>query len=477
MSFRVNTNVAAMNALRNVNNTGNEINKSITRLSTGLRINSAADDPAGLIISEKFRSQIGGLTAAIQNSNDGVNYAKTAEGALAEVNTLLGDARTLAVASSNSATQTSSQIQANQSQLSSIVSSITRIAQNTQYGTKKLLDGTSGTSAAVTDGTNIGSIQINGTFNGAALTTSGAVTLTSLTAATQASVNSGTFTFATSTAGAAGSFSLNGTTFSASTSTTVTDLVDQVNAASSQTGVVAAYDLSNKRIAFSSNAYGTNAKVNLTDANGVVLTAAGTSNATGTDAAAVITTGGSSVNFTGSLNGQSGLTLSDADGNSVALTSLGNVTTSTARVIGQVSTGAAQFQIGANAGQNTSLSLGNYVASQLGKGAVNGLSLNNLDLTTSSGASNAITVIDKAIDDISSARGRIGNFQRNVLESNIRNLGVTKENLSASESSIRDTDVAEEMTKYTKLQVLQSAGMSVLSQANSAPQAVLNLLR
>ena len=465
-----------MNALRNVTNTGVEFSKSITKLSTGLRINSAADDPAGLIASEKFRAQIGGLAQAIQNSNDGVNYAKTAEGSLSEVNTLLGDARSLAVASANSATLSTSQIQANQSQLSSIVASITRIAQNTQYGSKKLLDGSSGTTSAVTDGTNIGSIEINGTFNGAALTTAGTVTLTSLTAATQASVNSGTFTFATSTAGAAGTFTLNGTSFTASASTTATDLVSQINGSSSQTGVTAAYDLANKRISFTSNEYGTTAKVNLTDSTGVVLAAAGTSNSTGTDAAAVITAGGSSVNFTGSLNGHSGLTLSDADGNSVSLTSLGNVTTSTARGIGQVATGAAQFQIGANSGQTTTLSLGNYASTQLGTGVVNGSSLNNLDLTTASGASSAIKVIDKAIDDVSSARGRIGNFQRNVLESNIRNLGVTKENLSASESSIRDTDVAEEMTKYTKLQILQSAGLSVLSQANSAPQAVLRLL-
>src|SRR5688572_23173199 len=128
MSFRVNTNVAAMNALRNVGATNMEFAKSIARLSTGLRINSAADDPAGLIISENFRAQIAGIDQAIRNSQDAVNYAKTAEGALDEVNRLLRDARALAVAAGNSATLSDEQNQANQRQMSSIVASISRIS-------------------------------------------------------------------------------------------------------------------------------------------------------------------------------------------------------------------------------------------------------------------------------------------------------------------------------------------------------------
>lgn len=136
-----------------------------------------------------------------------------------------------------------------------------------------------------------------------------------------------------------------------------------------------------------------------------------------------------------------------------------------------------QFQIGGNAGQTTNLSLGNFVASQLGGDAVTGLNMSNLDVTTSAGANDAIKVIDAAIDQVSKSRGDIGSFQRNVLESNIRALGTAKENLSATESQIRDTDVAEEMTNFTKLQILQQSGMAVLAQANQAPQAVLALLR
>src|SRR5688572_32799228 len=128
MSFRVNTNVSAMNALRNVAQTGAAFSKSMTRLSTGLRINGASDDPAGLIISENFRAQIAGIDQAVRNSQDAINYAKTAEGALDEVNRLLRDARALAVAAGNSATLSDEQNQANQRQMSSIVASISRIS-------------------------------------------------------------------------------------------------------------------------------------------------------------------------------------------------------------------------------------------------------------------------------------------------------------------------------------------------------------
>jgi flagellin len=123
------------------------------------------------------------------------------------------------------------------------------------------------------------------------------------------------------------------------------------------------------------------------------------------------------------------------------------------------------------------LSLGNFAASQLGTGVVSATNLSNIDITSASGASDALKVIDQAIADVTKSRGAIGNFTRNVLESNVRSLGVAKENLAASESQIRDVDIADEMTNYTKLQILQQSGLSVLAQANSAPQSVLSLLR
>ncbi|MBN9502608.1 MAG: hypothetical protein BGO01_17590 [Armatimonadetes bacterium 55-13] len=475
MSFRVNTNVAAMNALRNVSQTNTDFNQSITRLSTGLRINNAADDPAGLIISENFRAQLSGIDQAVKNSQDAINYAKTAEGALDEVNRLLRDARGLAVAAGNTGTLSSSAIQANQSQLSSIVSSVTRIAQTTQFGTKKLLDGSSGVNASVTNGTLVGAINIGGQFAGAAVTANTSVVATLTQAATQASVTGVAVTLGQTVS--AGSFSINGVTFTADATTTGQELIDKINASQGQTGVAASHDGTN--IVLNSTAYGSNAKIELADANGVVRSGgAGSTSAAGVNAQATVQVGTATALFTSSQNGNDGLTLSDADGNTIRLTQAGNVTASVQNAtVGQVIVGSSSFQIGANAGQSTTLSLGNFAASQLGAGAVSGKNLSNLDLTTASGAADALKVIDAAIEQVSKSRGQIGNFQRNVLESNIRSLGTSRENLAASESTIRDTDVAAEMTQFTKQQILQQAGLSVLGQANSAPQAVLSLLR
>ncbi|MFN8218945.1 MAG: flagellin [Fimbriimonadales bacterium] len=481
MSFRINTNVAAMNALRNVGETASAFNSSISKLSTGMRINNAADDPAGLIISENFRSQISSMDQALRNNQDAINFAKTAEGALDEVNKLLRDARSLAVASGNSGTLTADQLQANQSQLNSIISSINRVSSDTQFGTKKLLDGSAGVVAAVTNGTNFAGMSISGTFNGSALTTNAAVTVNVTTAADKAAVASQTFAFGTTTM-SAGSFTINGSTFTTSATDTVNDVVNRINAASGQTGVHADYTTGGA-ITLSQTSYGSNFRVDLADANGVLLSSAGSASDTGADAVASVTidtngatAGGlATVTFTGGRYGQSALRLSDADGNSITLTEGGNTTGSV--LAGQVSVGSAQFQIGANANQTTMLSLGNFAASQLGSGIVSGKNMSNLDVTSSSGATDALKVIDAAIAEVSKSRGNLGSFQRNVVESNIRSLGVAKENLSATESTIRDVDIAQEMTNFTKLQILQQSGLSVLAQANAAPQSILSLLR
>ncbi|HRF58589.1 MAG TPA: flagellin [Fimbriimonadaceae bacterium] len=476
-AFRVNTNVMAMNALRSLSLTGTDFSSSMSKLSTGFRINSAADDPAGLIVSETFRAQISGIQQAMQNGQDAVNYAKTAEGALNEVNKLLRDARALAVSSANSATMTDAQKQANQAQLNSIASSVSRIAQQTQFGSKKLLDGSAGTYAVSTSGANVSSMSFSGVFNGNAVTTNSTVTVTNLTAATRASVTATrSFAAADTTMTNAGSFTINGVSFNVTTNDTISDVVARINNSSSQTGVTANWS-AGAGVTLTSTGFGSDQKVDLIDSNAVLRTAAGTQSASGTDASAdvVIDTDGAGTLATVSFASGRGLVLRDKYGNAITLTEAGNA--GAGGGWGRVNVGASIFQIGANAGQTTSLSLGNFAASNLGRGAVSGLDLSNLDVTTQAGSDNAIRVIDKAIEDITAARGNIGNFQRNVLESNSRALGIAKENLSASESSIRDVDVANEMTNFTKLQILQQSGLAMLAQANSAPQAVLSLLR
>lgn len=482
MSFRVNTNIMAMNALRNLGRTNDQFSGSVSRLSTGLRINSAADDPAGLIISETFRAQIGGIEQAVRNNQDAINFVKTGEGALEEVSKLLNDARALAVASANSATLTDEQKQANQNQLNSIVSSVSRIAAQTSYGTKKLLDGSAGTYAGSISGANVQNISFTGVFSNTAITTSSTITVSMTTAAQRAQIASSmrTFAFPTTTMGAnAGTFAVNGVSFNTTSTDTIQDVVARINNASTQTGVVAAWTAGGI-VTLTSKNYGADARVDLIDTSGVLRTGAGSASSVGVNAVADV-----ALDMNGSVAGGlttvsfasgNGLILRDLNGNSLTLTEAGNLAGAPG-AWGQLNVGSSIFQVGANAGQTTSVSLKNFAANNLGANVVSNKDFSNLDLTSQQGATDAMKVIDKAISDIASARGDLGSFQRNILDSNVRSLSIARENLSATESAIRDVDIAEEMTTYAKLQILQQSGLAVLAQANSAPQAVLSLLR
>lgn len=465
-----------MNALRNLGTTGDKFAQSVNRLSTGLRINSAADDPSGLIFSENFRAQISGVEAAISNNQNAINYTKTAEGALDEISGLLRDARTLAVQSANTAVLSSDQLQANQTQLNLIAESINRIASQTQFGTKKLLDGSSGVNGSVINAAALRGLTLSGTFNGTSLISSGNVGVNVTTAATRAQV-SGTRAVTVGSeavylgtavgAAAAGSFSINGFQFNVAATDTWGQVIDKINAASGSTGVTAQsnYSGGNGNIVLTSSTYGTKGNFTLAD-SGVLLSAAGSSTGTGVNAVADVTIGGNTVTFSGGLAGNDGLTVTDTEGNRIVLaeTASGNYATA-----GYVNVGSAQFQTGGNANQRSVLSIGNFSATTLG--------VSGLDLTSQSGSTAAIQAIDAAISNLSDKRGEIGSFQRNILESNVRSLGIAKENLSATESAVRDTDIAAEMTNYTKLQILQQSGLAVLAQANQAPQSVLSLLR
>jgi flagellin len=278
MGLRINTNIAAMNAYRNLQSTDMQMSKSLEKLSSGFRINRAADDAAGLSISEGLKAQISGLTVAQRNAQDGISVVQTAEGALNESQSILQRMRELAVQSANEGSQDVNARTAAQQEVTQLSSELTRISSTTKYGTTKLLDG-----------------NFNGTF-----------------------------------------------------------------------------------------------------------------------------------------------------------------------------------QIGANAGETLNVAVNNGSTGQ-GFDATS-LGVGSLDFTATGGASAAITAIDTAIASVSTERGNLGAVQ-NRFEHTISNLSVATENLSASESRIRDTDMAKEMVNFTKSQILTQAGTAMLAQANSAPQGVLQLLR
>jgi flagellin len=496
MSLRINTNVSAINTLRNLEQTSQSIATSIERLSSGLRINRGADDPAGLIISEKLRAQIDGINQAISNAQEANNLIKTAEGGLGEINALLRSIRTLAVHAANTGVNDATAVQADQTQIASAIASIQRIATQTQFGTKNLLDGTSGISTAVVQTSIIKGIYIGGTFGGGA-TQTGNVTISVSTAATRAqvigtatyaSVNSSISTVNGTTTGSGGTIVINGQSIAVSGSETVQSLIDKINNIASVTGVSANFSAANGSgsIVLTQQTYGSRFSVNESESAPIIYSNASGGSDSGSDAVVSVTAqvliNGSvqavSVNFTGGRGStDSGLRVTDAYGNSILLTEAGNTSTSPIAAA-RVTAASLQFQIGANAGQYVNQTLGNVQTDQLGTTAGNSTtSLAAIDVTTADGAADALRVVDEAIQQVSVLRAQLGAFQKNTLESAIRALGVGSENLSASESQVRDTNVAKEITALTKNQILSQAGTAVLAQANAAPQLVLSLLR
>lgn len=472
-----------MMTLNALDQTNDQMQTSIQRLSTGLRINTGADDPAGLIISENLKAQVQGISQAINNAQDGVNMSKTADAAMSEISQLLINLRGLAVQAANSAVVDSTQLQADQTQVQSTIQSINRIASQTQFGEKNLLDGTAGVLANVTDSADVSSLYVGSNFGGGSVQ-NGAITVQRTAAATEAQVNlGGTFTSANSVLTTPGSVVVNGYTFTISGSDTLQTLVNQMNQMSSTTGVTAQIvgSAGSYSVQLNQNTFGSQYAISFFDPNKVLGSSTAYSS-TGSDAVAKVTmatsVGPQTVTFTGGIgSGTSGLVLQDNQGNKIVLTGTGNAGLTTNTAVGQVTSGQIQFQIGAFAGQTVDYSMPTMFAADLGTSAVNGQSIGTLDLTTNGGAQTAMKVIDDAISQVAQVRGQLGAFQSDFLQSSVRSLNVAQDNLTASQSQIADTNMASEITNFTKLQILQNAGMSVLGQANQQPQQVLQLLK
>jgi len=399
MGLRINQNIAAMNAYRNLSVTDGQMAKSLEKLSSGFRINRAADDAAGLSISEGLRAQVGGTKVAIRNAQDGISVVQTAEGALSEVHSILQRMRDLSVQAANAGSQDSTARTAAQTEYDQLKAEIDRIGTTTSFGNTKLLDGSFGNQAGVVNGSGIGALTtVTGTNDTFKLSTE-AVAAQTLTL--------GATTYANTASGA---------------SSLQSDLQTAIDGNASLKGLVTAtvyHDstINKNVVSFTRNS-----------------TAAGTSVTTAAGATDVLA------------------------GLGVAATS-GNVTTGSGGV----------FQVGAN---NTTADKITVSITKIDSTSLTGIG--SVDLVNNAAA--AIDTINTAITSVSTSRANLGAFQ-NRFEHTISNLSVTAENLSASESRIRDTDMAQEMVQFTRSQILTQAGTAMLAQANQAPQQVLQLLR
>ena len=473
---RINTNVASLTAQRGLGKSQRLLNDTLQRLSSGLRINRGADDPAGLIASEGLRSEISGINQAIDNSSRASNVISTMEGALSEVASLLLNIKDLVVEAANSGALSPEEIQANQLQVDSAVESITRISNTTTFAGLHLLDGsldyiTSGVAGSAVQA--LHSHQANFGTNATI-----PVEIEVITSATTAELQFQTSSIANSvTLEIKGTDGVEVLTFLSAT--TASAIAFAVNRISDATGVAASYindSNANSGIAFKSIGYGSKSYVSVTAQSGDFSTVDADDNsrtrATGRDAVATINgalTVGEGLNVQLNTTGlDMQLKLSEDFGaGSTSFTITG---------------GGALFQLGPQVASNQQVNIGvqSVAASKLGDadvGFLNDIVTGGTSTLVGGKAQAASKIIERAIRQVAVMRGRLGAFERNTLETNINSLSITLENVTASESTIRDADFARETSALTRAQILTQAGTSVLATANTTPQSVLSLLQ
>jgi flagellin len=506
----INHNISSLNTYRQMSANGAAQAKNMERLSSGLRINKASDDAAGLAISEKMRGQIRGLEMASKNAQDGISFLQTAEGALNETHSILQRMRELSVQSAND-TNTDSDRSKLQNEMDQLAEEITRISNSTEFNGQNLINGgiQSGNVGQATFqiGSNAGqSISFSiGAMDAQSLGVARDVATASVSGATDVtsaklSGNLGdavvdgtsiTLSAAVATAGTtATAGTIGGITFTtADNSDTLNGYTITVNNGGTANSETATVDTTNKTISLTisdSGTLSTSTQINtalnnalsaagITDvqfaATGTVTSGGGTGSGTLTggaqDTIALTATAGSVTETINVLGNATSATFTDStkfkglnvslDGNLSSGTAGSTATTAAATLtISKVSSTAASFSGGA---------LSN-------KATVAG----GIDISTKTAASDAITAIDTAIESVSSERSKMGAIQ-NRLDHTINNLGTTAENLTAAESRIRDVDMAKEMMEQTKNSILSQAAQAMLAQANQAPQGVLQLLR
>ena len=522
MTSTINTNIASLNAQRNLNTSQASLSTSLQRLSSGLRINSAKDDAAGLAISERFTSQIRGNTTAARNANDGISLSQTAEGGLSTAGDLLQRIRELAVQSANG-TNSDSDRKSIQGEVSALSQELNRVANTTQFNGQNVLDGTL-TAAQFQVGANANQ-TINVSIQSAKATDIGNNTLTSL-------YGDGTAgTTASSTATGANEITAQNLTVTSGTGTTTAVKVNAgdsakkiaagVNSLSNSSGVkatavttatlagAAGAAIADGSVQFqlrgdnsvendpNSTAVTISAKVKGGDVSALAQAINAQSGTTGISA--TIKTNGTTNNKEITLTNASGADIqitntnvasasnvdslsgavlrgADKPANGATAASLGN---ESAIGVGAVAGGA---QVTAGGRLEFSSDTGFTLASDTGTDIVNVSSGSDLqsvakiDVSSIDGANKALLTIDSALNQVNSNRASLGAIQ-NRFASTISNLNTTTENLSASRSRIQDTDFAAETASLTRGQILQQAGTAILAQANSLPNGVLSLLR
>lgn len=468
MAQVINTNIASLNAQRNLNKSQGMLSTSLQRLSSGMRINSAKDDAAGLAISERFTAQIKGLNQAVRNSNDGISLSQTAEGALGEVTNNLQRIRELAVQSSN-ATNSSSDRVAMQAEVTQLVAEIDRVASQTNFNGVKLLDGTF-SAQTFQVGANVGeTISIasiaNATKSGLGIDNAGGK-LTGNTTEVANTLQAGELTINTVDVGAVAK---DAKLIAAAITATGTAISATATGADFDSG---AFALTTAGAAASGDVY--TLVVGGIDIAGTALTTGGVTVAEMNNALTASSDALTAAGITTSGTFGAGVTFTRADGGNVVVA--GSFTTGTATG-GVANTGTGYGYVNSVTANGADLVIGGSNAADSGLTAGTTSSTDNtLVVSTVAGSALVIAAVDAALTTVNGSRGTLGAIQ-NRFESVVTSLQTSSESLSAARSRIQDTDFAAETANLTKAQILQQAGMAMMAQANSLPQNVLSLLQ
>jgi len=504
MALVINSNIMSLNAQRQLSKSQSSLQTSMARLSSGLRINSAKDDAAGLAISNRMDSQVRGLNQAARNANDGISLAQVAEGAMDEMSNILQRMRELSIQSAND-TNSASDRQSLQAEVSQLQSELNRIANTTSFNGKKLLDGSFGSSKF-----QIGSEAnqtINITMGDARANKIGSNRLTNefVTGAINEAINAATNTNVTGVdfdvAGSLGT-----STIAVGAADSARDIASAVNAATGSTNVTASA-VSYAKI---DTAVGTNLAFDLFGQN--EATADAVRVAATVDSTSDLSNLAKAIN---DVQGKTGITavlsddkasilLENSEGYDISMTVAAGTDGFSVTGIeesGSHAAGEDFFSAGSEVGAGQALTAGDSgtvggnlifdssksysVTAAAGTGAIfNDTNAHTstlkdvgaVDISSQTGANNALSIIDGALTAISSQRSDLGAVQ-NRMESTIANLSSISQNVSAAKSRVLDADFAAETAAMTRAQILQQAGVSMLAQANASSQSVLSLLQ
>ena len=485
MASTINTNVASLTAQRNLGTSQTSLNTSIQRLSSGLRINSAKDDAAGLAISERFTSQIRGLNQAVRNANDGISLAQTAEGALKASGDILQRVRELGVQSAN-ATNSAGDRKAIQAEVGQLLSELDRISTTTEFNGQKLLDGSFGSAT----------FQVGANANQTITATTGNFRTTTYGAQLNATKLVEAAATATSLAGTVVIAGLQTKTATLTATDTAATAAAAINALADATGVTAsARNVSELKFA-ATGAISLAVKGDNTTAANVTFNVTGNTAAGLAEAVKALNDVASQTGVTAKLNAATdGIVLTNEAGSDInlannsaaagitlaALNAEGTLAgasgapvfgaaTAAAAAASVISRGTLEF----NSDKGYSLTGTSALAPTTAAASLK--AVNTIDVSTVEGSAKALKIIDAALSSVNGQRASFGALQSRF-ETTVNNLQSTSENMSASRGRIQDADFAAETANLSRAQILQQAGTAMVAQANQLPQGVLALLR